>query len=205
MISRIKGVLLEKQAPILVVDVAAIGYEIEAPMSVFYNLPEVGEEIILHTHFVVREDAQLLYGFSDKNERNLFRALIKVNGIGPKLGLTILSSIESEAFIRCVHYNDSATLVKLPGVGKKTAERLIIEMRDKLDNWLPTSQSDRRLMRMSQSGDGSQVIANTEAEAVSALITLGYKPMQANKVVNSIYCEGITCEELIRLSLKSMI
>ena len=176
MISRIKGVLLEKRAPILVVDVAAIGYEIEAPMSVFYKLPEVGEEVTLHTHFVVREDAQLLYGFSDQNERDLFRTIIKVHGVGPKLGLTILSSIESEAFIRCVHDNDSATLVKLPGVGKKTAERLIVEIRDKLDNWLPRSQPNRNLVRMSQSGNGRQVIASIESEAVSALISLGYKP-----------------------------
>ncbi|MDP0589762.1 MAG: Holliday junction branch migration protein RuvA [Candidatus Endonucleobacter bathymodioli] len=205
MISRIKGVLLEKRAPILVVDVAAIGYEIEAPMSVFYKLPEVGEEVTLHTHFVVREDAQLLYGFSDQNERDLFRTIIKVHGVGPKLGLTILSSIESEAFIRCVHDNDSATLVKLPGVGKKTAERLIVEIRDKLDNWLPRPQPNRNLVRMSQSGNGRQVIASIESEAVSALISLGYKPIQANKAVKASYCEGITCEELIRQSLKSMI
>ncbi len=202
MIGRIKGILIEKYPPGLLVDVAGIGYEVEAPMSVFYKLPDAGAEVTLYTHFVVREDAQLLYGFTNRNERELFRTLIKVNGVGPKLALTILSGIEGEAFVRCVHENDSATLVKLPGVGKKTAERLIVEMRDKLDNWAPAPLLDGTPLGMEPVGT---VSADVEQEAVSALITLGYKPQQASKVVGKIYSDGITSEELIRQSLKSMI
>ncbi|WP_330927362.1 Holliday junction branch migration protein RuvA [Candidatus Sororendozoicomonas aggregata] len=203
MIGCLKGRLLDKQPPSLVIDVNGVGYEVEAAMSVFYALPEVGGEVTLYTHFVVREDAQLLYGFSSRNERELFRALIKVNGIGPKLGLTILSGIESDAFVRCVHDNDSATLVKLPGVGKKTAERLIIEMRDKLDNWAPVPLLDGT--PLGGGGTAAAVDPDVEAEAVSALVALGYKPQQASKVIRKIYIDGVSSEELIRQSLKSMI
>lgn len=119
MIGKIRGLLADRQPPHLLIEAHGIGYEVEAPMSVFYKLPEIGQEVVLHTHFVVREDAQLLYGFSSRDERELFRTLIKVNGVGPKLGLTLLSGIEADAFVRCVQEGDSATLVKLPGVGKK--------------------------------------------------------------------------------------
>ncbi len=203
MIGCLKGRLLDKQPPVLLMDVNGVGYEVEAAMSVFYTLPEVGSEVTLYTHFVVREDAQLLYGFSSRSERELFRTLIKVNGIGPKLGLTILSGIESDAFVRCVHDNDSATLVKLPGVGKKTAERLIIEMRDKLDDWAPVPLLDGTLPEGGSTG--TAVDPDVEAEAISALIALGYKPQQASKVIRKIYIEGVSSEELIRQSLKSMI
>ncbi len=202
MIGRLRGILVEKHPPSLMIETSGVGYEVEAPMSVFYKLPETGAEVLLYTHFVVREDAQLLYGFSNRSERELFRTLIKVNGVGPKLALTILSGIEGEAFVRCVHDNDSATLVKLPGVGKKTAERLIVEMRDKLDNWLPAPLLDGKPLEMTPAVGQD---AGVEEEAVSALITLGYKPQQASKVVKTIYVEGISCEELIRQSLKSMI
>ena len=203
MIGRITGLLVEKHAPSLIIEAGGMGYEIEAPMSVFYKLPDIGSELTLYTHFVVREDAQLLYGFSNRSERELFRTLIKVNGVGPKLGLTILSGIESEAFVRCVHENDSARLVKLPGVGKKTAERLIIEMRGKLDNWQPAPLLDGK--PLGAVAVDAQIAADVEEEAVSALVALGYKPQQASKVVKTIYCEGITSEELIKNSLKSMI
>src|SRR5580704_18997800 len=135
MIGQIRGIILEKQPPLLTVDVHGIGYEIDAPMSTFYQLPEVGQEVSLFTHFVVREDAHHLYGFYTRDERLLFRTLLKVNGVGPRLSLTILSSTAPEEFVRCVLNNDTLSLVRLPGVGKKTAERLVIEMRDKLADW----------------------------------------------------------------------
>ncbi|OED50562.1 Holliday junction DNA helicase RuvA [Endozoicomonas sp. (ex Bugula neritina AB1)] len=203
MIGKIKGYLLEKQPPYLLVDAGGVGYEIEAPMSVFYRLPEVGVEVSFYTHFVVREDAQLLYGFSTREERELFRTLIKVNGVGPKLGLTLLSGIDADTFVRCVSENDSATLVKLPGVGKKTAERLIIEMKDKLDRWQSAPLLDGKPMVVG--GEMAEASRDTEQEAVSALVALGYKPQDASKVIGKIFVEGMKAEDIIRQSLKSMI
>lgn len=133
MIGQLRGTLLEKRPPVLLLDVNGVGYEVEAPMTVFYDLPDTGESLTLHTHFVVREDAQLLYGFADRYERELFRALIKVNGVGPKMALAILSGIEADRLAQCIHDQDTTSLVKVPGIGKKTAERLVIEMRDRLD------------------------------------------------------------------------
>ena len=205
MIGRIRGLLIEKQPPYLLVETGGLGYEIEAPMSVFYKLPEAGVEITLYTHFVVREDAQLLYGFGDSRERELFRTLIKINGVGPKLGLTILSGIEPSDFVRCVHDGDSATLVKLPGVGKKTAERLIIEMKDKLDQFLISTPFNDGLSGTPLGQMAAKQAANIEQEAVSALVALGYKPQDASKVVAKVYTEGAASEELIRQALKSMI
>lgn len=135
MIGRIRGKLLEKQAPELLVDVNGVGYEIQAPMTTIYLLPALGETVELFTHLVVREDAHLLFGFASLRDRTLFRALIKVNGVGPKLALTILSGMDAQDFVRCVRDDDTAGLVRLPGVGKKTAERLLIEMRDRLRDW----------------------------------------------------------------------
>ena len=203
MIGRIRGMLVEKQAPHLLIDASGVGYEIEAPMSVFYQLPEAGAEVVLFTHFVVREDAQLLYGFSSREERELFRTLIKVNGVGPKLGLTLLSGIDAQTFVRCVHENDSATLVKLPGVGKKTAERLIVEMKDKLDRWQSSPLLDGKPMVVGS--EMAETARDTEQEAVSALVALGYKPQDASKVVGKIFVDGMGAEEIIRQSLKSMI
>ena len=133
MIGQLRGTLLEKQPPRLLVDVAGVGYEVEAPMTVFYDLPESGAELTLYTHFVVREDAQLLYGFTGRYERELFRSLIKVNGVGPKMALAILSGIEADRLAACIRDQDTTSLVKVPGIGKKTAERLVIEMSDRLD------------------------------------------------------------------------
>ena len=135
MIGRLTGTLLAKQPPALLLDVAGVGYELEAPMTTFYTLPAVGETVTLHTHLVVREDAHLLFGFASEDERRLFRALIKVSGVGARLALTILSGVSADEFVRCVQDSDTATLVRLPGIGKKTAERLIVEMRDRLDDW----------------------------------------------------------------------
>lgn len=203
MIGKIRGCLVEKQPPHLLIDVGGVGYDVEAPMSVFYRLPEAGSEVSLYTHFVVREDAQLLYGFSTREERELFRTLIKVNGVGPKLGLTLLSGIDADTFVRCVNENDSATLVKLPGVGKKTAERLIIEMKDKLDRWQSAPLLNGKPMVVGS--EMAKAARDTEQEAVGALVALGYKPQDASKVVSRIFVEGMKPEDIIRQSLKSMI
>lgn len=207
MIGRLTGELIEKQPPWLLLDVAGVGYEIEASMNTFYKLPPLGERLTLHTHMVVREDAQLLYGFADGREKSLFRQLIKTNGVGPKLALAILSGISSEEFIHCVQGGDSATLVRIPGVGKKTAERLIVEMKDRLDRLeLPT------VTEFALESSGSVVPgvprADQRAEAESALVALGYRPVQATKAVEqaqSALGDGAQVEELIRQALKSMV
>ncbi|GGC02449.1 Holliday junction ATP-dependent DNA helicase RuvA [Marinobacterium zhoushanense] len=206
MIGRLTGEVLEKQPPQLLLDVNGVGYELEASMNTFYKLPAQGERVTLHTHMVVREDAQLLYAFIDFQERVLFRALIKTNGVGPKLALAILSGISSEEFIRCVHNEDSATLVRIPGVGKKTAERLIVEMKDKLDRLeIPTITE----FRLGAPGAASlAALPDNRAEAESALVALGYKPVQATRAVEqaaSSLGEDAAVEELIRQSLKSMV
>lgn len=200
MIGRLRGTLLVKQAPQLLIDVNGIGYEVSAPMSTFYSLPEVDEAITLHTHLVVREDAHTLYGFATENERAMFRALIKVNGVGAKLALTILSGISAEDFILCVMDSDIAGLTRLPGVGKKTAERLVIEMRDKLKDWgTPATES--------QSGKPSLALvqpADAVADAVSALIALGYKPPEASKMVRVVDAKDLPSEEIIRQALQAV-
>ncbi len=203
MIGRLTGKLIEKQAPLLLVDVAGVAYEVNAPMSTFYNLPELNQVVTLHTHLIVREDAQLLYGFHHKQERALFRSLIKVNGVGPKLAITILSGIEPAGFVRCVVDNDTATLVRLPGVGKKTAERLIIEMRDRLADWahsdLPTGSLQHHAAGIVEHVD------TTVSDAISALVSLGYKPNEASKAVHKITDHrALTSEELIRQALQNV-
>lgn len=199
MIGQITGIIIEKQPPQLVVDVNGIGYEIDAPMSTFYQLPDAGQKVILFTHFVVREDAQLLYGFYTRDERTLFRTLLKVNGVGPRLGLTILSSVSPEEFVRLVMNNDTASLVRLPGVGKKTAERLVIEMRDKLSDWYQTEPVETA--NLIQNGSRPQILQ----DAISALISLGYKQNEANRTVTKIDDGSANSEELIRRALREMI
>ena len=207
MIGRLRGNLLEKQPPELLIEVSGIGYEVQMPMSCFYELPEVGTEAIIYIHYVVREDAQLLYGFNTKKERALFREVIKANGVGPKLGLAILSGMTASQFVQSVEREDISTLVKLPGVGKKTAERLVVEMKDRLKGWgagdLFTPVTDAAPM-----DNGSDFISSPQSaldEAVSALISLGYKPVQASKMVSQIAKPDMTSEALIRESLKSML
>lgn len=182
MIGRIYGKIIEKQPPQLLIDVQGVGYEIDAPMSTFYQLPNLGEVVTLHTHLVVREDAQLLYGFASLAERSLFRTLIKINGVGAKLALTILSGMNANEFIACVHDSDAAALVRLPGVGKKTAERLIVELRDKLKDQLPDAGSTAKVSDMSSSSAAGSPVA----DAVSALIALGYKPAEASRMVRVV-------------------
>jgi Holliday junction DNA helicase RuvA len=201
MIGRISGTLVEKQSPELLIDVNGIGYEVLAPMTTIYKLPELGQQVSLHTHLVVREDAQLLYGFSDKQQRSLFRALIKVSGVGPKLALAILSGIEAQSFVRSIHDGDTATLVRIPGIGKKTAERLVVEMKDRLKEW--QVDSDLPLMAAANpqpSGKGHWI-----QEAEGALIALGYKPTEAAKAISAIKEPANSAEDLIRFALKGML
>ena len=200
MIGFLRGKLVHKAPPFLIMDVNGVGYEVEAPMTTFYDLPSLNEEIKLHTHLVVREDAHILFGFSAEAERTLFRALIKVNGVGPKLALTILSGQSAEEFYRCIQDNDSQALVRLPGVGKKTAERLIIEMRDRLPDLgvAGSASTDTVGVKISTAGSPKQ-------EAISALCSLGYKPLDASKMIQNIGTEGKTCEDIIRLALQGAV
>ena len=198
MIGFLRGKLVTKAPPRLVLDVQGVGYEIEAPMTTFYNLPSMGETVHLHTHLVVREDAHILFGFSTESDRLMFRTLIKVNGVGPKLALTILSGQSADEFHRCIQDNDTAALIRLPGVGKKTAERLIIEMRDKLPT-LETSDADA-----TPDNQGREQLprSNARQEAISALCALGYKAQDASKMVQGIAQEDKSCEDIIRLALQ---
>ena len=200
MIGRIQGKIIEKQPPQLLIDVQGVGYEIDAPMSTFYQLPNLGELVTLHTHLVVREDAQLLYGFSSLSERGMFRTLIKINGVGAKLALTILSGMNSNEFVACIQNNDAAALVRLPGVGKKTAERLIIELRDKLKNLVPSADH-------AAVGDMLTTVSASSpvADAVSALVSLGYKEAEASRMVRSIDTNELGTEDIIRLSLQAAV
>ncbi|OGT35443.1 MAG: Holliday junction DNA helicase RuvA [Gammaproteobacteria bacterium RIFCSPHIGHO2_12_FULL_37_14] len=201
MIGQIRGIILEKQPPSLLVEVSGIGYEIDAPMSTFYQLPDIGQTVTLLTHFVVREDAQHLYGFYTSDERLLFRTLLKVNGVGPRLALTVLSSTATDQFVRCVLNNDTDSLVKLPGVGKKTAERLVIEMRDKLADWYTASSSTSTNSTRSVGDKRHQILQ----DAISALVTLGYKQHDANRTVTKIDDGAASSEELIRRALREMV
>jgi holliday junction DNA helicase RuvA len=197
MIGFLRGKLVHKAPPFLVLDVQGVGYEVEAPMTTFYDLPAINEEIKLHTHLVVREDAHILFGFSTEADRALFRTLIKVNGVGPKLALTILSGQSAEEFHRCIHDNDTQALIRLPGVGKKTAERLVIEMRDRLPDLADSSMTSTGI-----TGVATPSAGNPKQEAVSALCSLGYKPLDAGKMVQNINAEGKSCEDIIRLALQ---
>ncbi|NVK25862.1 MAG: Holliday junction branch migration protein RuvA [Gammaproteobacteria bacterium] len=202
MIGRLTGHVADKQAPDVLIDVNGVGYEVQLPLTSFYELPEEGQQTTIYTHFVVREDAQLLYGFCSKQERSLFRLLIKANGVGPKLGLTILSGLTAEQFVQCVEQDDVTTLVKLPGVGKKTAERLLIEMRDRIKaldvapDFAPKLSIESPLLSKKN---------NEFDDAVSALVSLGYSSQQATKAVKSIHVEGESSEVLIRNALKNML
>ncbi len=196
MIGRLRGIILEKQPPDLVLDVQGVGYEVAAPMSTFFSLPAVNEEVTLYTHLVVREDAQLLYGFATMRERILFRSLLKVNGVGAKLALTILSGSHVDEFARCVQEGDTASLTRLPGVGKKTADRLIIEMRDRL------KEVSHAMGLTPVVSESAQQAAGAKGEAVEALIALGYKAAEAEKMVRQVAQDDATTEDLIKQALQ---
>lgn len=192
MIGSLRGRLLSKQAPQVVIDCNGVGYEVETPMSTFLDLPETGVELFLHTHLVVREDAQILYGFASDDERLLFRTLLKVNRVGAKMALGILSAMSASDFRRCVEYEDTTSLSKIPGVGKKTAERLIVEMRDRIDKVVPVRPGAAPL-----TGE-----ASARSEAHDALVALGYKTNEVNKLISKLDTDDKSAEDIIRHALK---
>jgi Holliday junction DNA helicase RuvA len=192
-IGHLRGRLVRKAPPALILDVNGVGYELEAPMSTFYRLPELGSDVELHTHLLVREDAQLLYGFATEDERRLFRDLLRVTGIGPKIGLALLSGIDVETFMRCVESEDAAALTRIPGIGRKTAERLLIEMRDRI----------RALGQLPPVAARSGAGSGARAEAFAALVALGYRPVEVNRLLQGVELEGAGTEELIRRALQA--
>jgi len=192
MIGSLRGHLAAKHAPHIVLECNGVGYEIETPMSTFLDLPETGAELFLHTHLLVREDAQILYGFATDEERLLFRTLLKVNRVGAKLALGVLSAMTASDFRRCVEYEDAATLSKVPGIGKKTAERLIMEMRDKVD----------KVGAPSLPGQVVDVEASARSEAFDALVALGYKANEVNKLLGKLDIDDLSAEDIIRKALK---
>ena len=197
MIGLLRGRLLAKHPPQLLLDVQGVGYEVDAPMTTFYDLPETGQEVTLHTHLVVREDAHILFGFTRQTDRNLFRHLIKITGIGPRLALAIMSSMTAGEFIGCVNDNDATALTRIPGIGKKTAERLLVELRDRLADFGAAAEAPAM---------GKTVTAepvNPVEEAVSALIALGYKPPEASRMVRAIETRDLPAEEIIRKALQA--
>lgn len=195
MISRLSGILLEKQPPLVVIDVAGVGYEVEAPLSVFSQLPETGQPVVLLTHMQVSQDHQTLYGFATRQERTLFRQLMKVSGIGAKLALTILSGASGDELARFVTDGDAAALTRLPGIGKKTAERIIVELRDKLDDYGPAQAG-------AASGGAS---GGAAAEARTALRALGYRDTEATQMVRQVAEADMSAEEIIRKALKNKV
>jgi Holliday junction DNA helicase RuvA len=197
MIGFLRGRLAAKQPPQLLIDVGGVGYEVEAPMSTFYGLPAAGAEVSLFTHLVVREDAHILFAFGTERERRLFRELLKVSNVGPKLALSLLSGMSVDAFMMCVEADDADTLVRIPGVGRKTAERLLIEMRDRIKNLGVASGGSPLAGRPVESGGGAQ------AEAYSALIALGYKPAEVTRLLRAVDASVQTTEEIIRSALQA--
>lgn len=192
MIGSLRGRLTFKQAPQIVIECNGVGYEVEMPMSTFLDLPEVGSDIFLYTHHLVREDAQILYGFTAEDERALFRMLLKVNRVGAKMALGVLSAMTANDFRRCVEYEDTTTLAKIPGVGKKTAERLIIEMRDRIDKFAPAA-----------AGSGPVAPeASARGEAFDALVALGYKPNEVSRLISKLDTEDKSAEDIIRYALR---
>lgn len=198
MIGFLRGRLTAKQPPQLLVDVGGVGYELEAPMSTFYGLPATGAEVSLFTHLVVREDAHILFAFATERERRLFRELLKVSNVGPKLALALLSGMNVESFLACIEAQDVDTLVRIPGVGRKTAERLVVEMRDRIKTFgaiagLPSGSG----------GSGGETTSGPQSEAFSALVSLGYKPPEVVRLLKSVDPSVQTTEEIIRKALQA--
>ena len=203
MIGYLRGNLLEKQPPHVLLDVNGVGYELEVPMTTLFQLPAVGEPLVLHVQLVVREDAQLMYGFYAKRDRALFRELIRLNGVGPKLALALMSGMNVDELIQCVNAEDTSRLMKVPGVGKKTAERLLVELKDRFKNWDSTPLAGQTGMEPT----ATSTVTNAhmaENDAVSALVSLGFKPAEASRAVSAVFAEGLSSEDLIRRALKGM-
>jgi Holliday junction DNA helicase RuvA len=197
MIARLAGTLIHKQPPLMVIDIAGVGYEVEAPLSVFYDLPEIGQPVVVLTHLSIKDDSHTLYGFSNEAQRTLFRQLLKISGIGAKLALTILSGVSADELARYVADNDTASLTRLPGIGKKTAERIIMELRDKLDV-IPAAGSTAL-------GRSAVIAGDAGSEASSALSALGYKPQEVSRMVRQAAEPDMSAEEIIRRALQSMV
>ncbi|MCC6076172.1 Holliday junction branch migration protein RuvA [Pseudomonas sp. GCM10022188] len=200
MIGRLRGTLAEKQPPHLLVDAGGVGYELEVPMTTLYRLPSVGEPVTLHTHLVVREDAHLLYGFAEKRERELFRELIRLNGVGPKLALALMSGLEVDELVRCVQAGDTKALTRVPGVGKKTAERLLVELKDRFQAWEALPGIAPLVVEPARVA----AVSSAQGDAISALLALGFKPAEASRAVSLVEEDGLSSEELIRRALKGM-
>jgi len=196
MIGRLQGEIIEKQPPHLLIDVKGVGYELEAPMSTFYELPKCGESVMLYTHLLVRDDAHTLYAFNHAQDRSMFRNLLKVNGVGAKMALAILSGMDTRTFSECIHNGNIDSLIRLPGVGRKTAERLIIDMRDRIEMVSETCTSDN-------SNNGNIKKQSPIEDAVSALISLGYKPNDASRMVSNVDTQNQNSETIIRQALKT--
>src|SRR5690554_6622218 len=202
MIGRLQGTLAVKHPPELLIDVQGVGYEVQMPMTCFYELPEVGEQVTVWTHFVVREDAQLLFGFNTVDERALFRLLLRAQGVGPKLALTIMSSMSAGQFVAAIQNKDIAMLTKIPGVGKKTADRLVVEMKDRLKDFSGADYNTGL-----PGGEPQPLMASApsaQSEALSALVALGYKPNQAEQVMRKVATDDMSAEDIIRQALKAM-
>ena len=189
MIGSLRGRLTSKQAPSIIIECNGVGYDVETPMSTFFELPAVGEELFLYTHLLVREDAQILYGFATEEERALFRTLLKVRGVGARIGLAILSSMTARDFERCIEHEDTTALSKIPGIGKKTAERLVVEMRDRI----ATGPGEVVKIHVQQ---------GAKSEAFDALVALGYKPAEINRLLGKLDIDGQSAEDIIRLALR---
>ncbi|MFP4146245.1 MAG: Holliday junction branch migration protein RuvA [Halorhodospira sp.] len=205
MIARLHGVLIEQRPPTLVIDIGGLGYEVEAPLSTIESLPRAGEEVTLYTHLSVREDGQTLYGFRARNERDLFRRLIRISGVGPKLALALLSGVDGEELVSCVREDNPKRLTQVPGIGRKTAERLIVELRDRLEGAglerpAPAASGATTSDRETPHGAGDPV-----AEAAEGLIALGYKPPEASRMAGHAAEPGMSCEAIIRRALQRAI
>jgi len=197
MIARLSGTLIAKQPPVLIIDVAGVAYEVEAPLSVFYDLPEIGKPLTLVTHLQIKDDGHNLFGFANEIQRTLFRQLLKISGIGAKLALTILSGATPDELARYVAEGDSASLTRLPGIGKKTAERIIIELRDKLDHLAASITTP--------GGPAAAVPASSASEATHALVSLGFKPQEASQLVRLVVKADMSAEDIIRLALQATV
>ena len=197
MIARLAGILINKQPPLMVIDIAGVGYEVEVPLTVFDDLPETGQPVVILTHLSIKDDSHTLYGFSSEAQRTLFRQLLKISGIGAKLALTILSGASGDELARYVNDNDTASLMRLPGIGKKTAERIIMELRDKLD--VIPAVGDSAV------GSSAMIAGDASSEACQALSALGYKPQEVSRMVRQAAEPDMKAEEIIRRALQSKV
>ncbi|PTR34785.1 Holliday junction DNA helicase subunit RuvA [Luteibacter sp. OK325] len=194
MIGRLRGTLISKQPPSLLIEVGGVGYDVDAPMSTIYDLPATGKEVILLIHYAVREDGVSLYGFLREPDRAMFRHLLKVSGIGAKIALAVLSGVSTDDLSRLVHAGDVVALTKIPGIGKKTAERMVVELRDRVD---------AVGVRLPSTVPGEVMPADPVAEATVALQQLGYKPVEASRLVQKVAADGDTAEAIIRKALRA--